>query len=98
MQLTQALRFQTHQSIAFAGAGGKTTALTSTARELLEAGYRVISTTTVLMAPPGREEALELVLESSPAELLAKATAAIRSYSHVLVATRSLLRGGLPRL
>ncbi|MSP14127.1 MAG: putative selenium-dependent hydroxylase accessory protein YqeC [Chloroflexi bacterium] len=98
MQLTRALRFQGPQSIAFAGAGGKSTALSTAARELLDAGYRIISTTTVLMPPPVPGEELELILESDPVQLLAKATAATRVHRHVQVALRPMLRGGLPRL
>ncbi len=50
MKLRQALNVARGEVVAFVGAGGKTSALLSLGHELVEAGWRVMATTTAQIA------------------------------------------------
>ena len=82
------------------GAGGKTTAMYRLARELREDGWRVVTTSTTMIAPPAQDQSQQLIVAPEPDELLSRLEAALKEYGHVTVAAGRLTRGTgwLPRI
>jgi molybdenum cofactor cytidylyltransferase len=83
VQLAEALQIAPGDVVALVGAGGKTTALFRLARELTDAGRRVITTTTTHLAL--EQNALAPTHVVWPEAGVLPITAALRAHRHVLV-------------
>ena len=68
MRLWEALNVHRGETVSFVGGGGKTTAMFRLGRELAGLGWRVITTTTTMIAPPELRPGEELVLASDQAQ------------------------------
>ena len=84
MLLSQSLRFQPQDVVAFVGAGGKTSAMFRLADELAARGQRVITTTTTRMGVTqiGNQGRAPLLYNSSP-DFLARLRDALAIHPHV---------------
>ncbi|MCL4459550.1 MAG: selenium cofactor biosynthesis protein YqeC [Chloroflexi bacterium] len=87
MSLVSALNVSDGEVISFTGAGGKTTVMFRLARELVEQGKRVITTTTTAIYEPTLEESDYLLLAERPEEMLRLIREGLRRYHSLTVAT-----------
>ncbi len=102
MNLIESLALEPGEIISLVGGGGKTTLMFALAHELVEAGYRVITTTTTkIYEPTPHDTPLTLLMGKNPlvSESLRKE---IDKYKHITVAWERLpaekLRGISPEL
>src|SRR5262245_6075013 len=86
MKLRTALRIQPRDVVALVGGGGKTTVMYRLAHELADARLNVITTTTMKIGPPTREQTKTFIVDNSLSSLLAQVEQALRVERHVTVA------------
>lgn len=88
MQINTALRVRAGEVIAFVGGGGKTTAMFRLAAEMVQAGQRVITTTTTrIFAAQIALAPAHIALESAPVDWT-PVLAALDQHQHVLITGR----------
>jgi probable selenium-dependent hydroxylase accessory protein YqeC len=96
--LTELIKLPGKPLIAIVGAGGKTTTMYTLARELVQQGKRVITTTTTQIFYPQPGETDQLIIDLNTDTLLKRIAGAWSQYHHITVAgsvLRSDKLGGL---
>ena len=91
MRLASALSIHRGDVVAFVGGGGKTTTMFALARELVADGWRVLTTTTTMIAPPRPEDGSFLVLAPGQRQACRQVELALREQKHVTLATEHLV-------
>jgi len=84
--LSQALELGEREVISLLGGGGKTSLLFSLAKELKEAGKRVITTTTTRIRRPSADDTPCLIIEADEEKALTRLVEEIAVYGHVTIA------------
>ena len=90
MQLASSLRVRRGDIVAFVGGGGKTTTMFALAGELVAQGWRVLTTTTTMIAPPGPADRTLVVISPERYEAIGLLKQALGEQRHVTVATEHL--------
>lgn len=90
MRLATTLGVRRGDVVAFVGAGGKTTTMFTLARELVDQGWRVLTTTTTMIAPPRPEDGTVLALSPDENQAHRLVELALSDNSHVTLATQLL--------
>lgn len=90
MRLSNAIGIRRGDVVAFVGGGGKTTAMFTLARELVAEGWRVLTTTTTMIAPPGPEAETCLLIASELNEARQQVELALPAGGHVTLAAEHL--------
>ena len=84
--LKQALLLGDGGVISLVGAGGKTSLMFALARELVEAGMTVITTTTTKIYVPSQKQSAHIVASESVEDVLSQARNLVKKYPHVTTA------------
>lgn len=84
--LKQALLLEDGGVISLVGAGGKTSLMFALARELVEAGMTVITTTTTKIYVPSQKQSAHIVASESVEDILSRARNLVKKYPHVTTA------------
>ena len=84
--LKQALLLEDGGVISLVGAGGKTSLMFALARELVEAGMTVITTTTTKIYVPSQKQSAHIVASESVEDVLSQARNLVKKYPHVTTA------------
>ncbi len=95
LTLSEALGLREKEVISLVGAGGKTTLMFRLARELLDSGKKVVTTTTTKIAEPTREEAADLLVDPDPARLMRWVSDRLNHCHHLTLASERLESGKL---
>jgi probable selenium-dependent hydroxylase accessory protein YqeC len=90
MTLARSLGLGEREVISLVGAGGKTTLMFRLAKELLESGKKVVTTTTTKIAEPTREDTPCLFVDPDPAKTLQWVSEHLDRYQHLTLASRRL--------
>jgi molybdenum cofactor cytidylyltransferase len=85
MKISQALNIQKSEVVAFVGAGGKTTAMFRLADELVEQGWRVITTTTTRLAHDEINRAPQQIGVGQAMRVADMLSQQVERYRHVFV-------------
>src|SRR5947209_6293610 len=93
--LSDLLDLPSRALISMVGAGGKTTTMYTLARELVDQGKPVVTTTTTQIFMPTSNETEQLIVEAEPSLLLDKAKASLRKHRHITIAGSRNERGKL---
>lgn len=93
--LSDLLNLPSRALISIVGAGGKTTTMYTLARELVDQGKHVVTTTTTQIFTPTSNETEQLIVEAEPSLLLDKAKASLRKHRHITIAGSQNERGKL---
>ena len=93
--LAGSLGLRKKEVISLVGAGGKTTLMFRLARELVESGKKVVTTTTTKIAEPAAEEAPSLLVDPDPAKLLGWVSDRLDHDRHLTLASERLELGKL---
>ena len=80
--------------VGLVGAGGKTTLMFRLARELAEAGERVLTTTTTKILRPTEEQSANLVVSADTGGVIKKAEKCLAEHPHVTAARGNLAPEG----
>jgi probable selenium-dependent hydroxylase accessory protein YqeC len=92
-RLADALSLGAHEVIALTGGGGKTALLFVLAKELLNKGLRVITTTTTKIFEPDHEKAPSLVIEADQRKALTSIKDGLLQNGHVTFAAHRFPEG-----
>jgi probable selenium-dependent hydroxylase accessory protein YqeC len=95
MTLARSLGLGEKEVISLVGAGGKTTLMFRLAKELLESGKKVVTTTTTKIAEPTREDTSCLFVDPDPAKTLQWVSDHLDRYRHLTLAGKRLESGKL---
>jgi molybdenum cofactor cytidylyltransferase len=90
MRLSSAIGIRRGDVVAFVGGGGKTTAMFGLAAELVAEGWRVLTTTTTMIAPPGPEARTCLLISPELHEAHPQLELALQKCNHVTLAAQHL--------
>lgn len=90
MRFATTLKIQRGDVVAFVGGGGKTTTMFALAGELVADGWRVLTTTTTMIAPPRPEDNSLLVLSPERRKAHSLVEEALGDRNHVTLATQHL--------
>ena len=93
LQLTDAFSLGSHEVIALTGGGGKTALLFTLAKELLNKGLRVVTTTTTKIFEPDHEQAPSLVIEGNQRKAMTSIKDGLLQNGHVTFATHRFPEG-----
>jgi probable selenium-dependent hydroxylase accessory protein YqeC len=93
--LKEALDLKAREVISLVGAGGKTTLMFRLAKELIQGGKRVITTTTTKILEPSPDETEGLFVESDEEELKEWVKGHVSEYKHMTLARERLGAGKL---
>lgn len=88
------LLLQERGVVSLVGAGGKTTLMFRLARELAEAGERVLTTTTTKILKPQEGQSANLVVSADVQDLVKKAEECLAVHPHVTAAREDLVTDG----
>ncbi len=80
--------------VSLVGAGGKTTLMFRLARELAEAGDRVLTTTTTKILEPTEEQSANVVVSADVRDVIKKAEKCLATHPHVTAARGNLVPEG----
>ena len=95
MTLARSLGLRDKEIISLVGAGGKTTLMFRLAKELLESGKKVVTTTTTKIAEPTREDTPYLFVDPDPTKILRWVSDHLDRYQHLTLASKRLESGKL---
>ena len=84
--LKQALLLKDSGVISLVGAGGKTSLMFALAREFVEAGMTVITTTTTKIYVPSQKQSAHIIASESVEDVLSRARNLVKKYPHVTAA------------
>ena len=84
--LKQALLLKDGGVISLVGAGGKTSLMFALAREFVEAGMTVITTTTTKIYVPSQKQSAHIVASESVEDILSQVRKLVKKYPHVTTA------------
>ena len=84
--LKQALLLKDGGVISLVGAGGKTSLMFALAREFIEAGMTVITTTTTKIYVPSQKQSAHIATSESVEDILSQARNLVKKYPHVTTA------------
>jgi probable selenium-dependent hydroxylase accessory protein YqeC len=93
LQLTDVFSLGSHEVIALTGGGGKTALLFALAKELLNKGLRVITTTTTKIFEPDHEQAPFLVIEGDQRKAMTSVEEGLLRNGHVTFAAHRFPEG-----
>jgi probable selenium-dependent hydroxylase accessory protein YqeC len=93
--LKEALDLKAREVISLVGAGGKTTLMFRLAKELIQGGKRVITTTTTKILEPSPDETEGLFVESDEEKLKEWVKGHVSEYKHMTLARERLGAGKL---
>jgi probable selenium-dependent hydroxylase accessory protein YqeC len=93
--LKEALGLKSREVISLVGAGGKTTLMFRLAKELIQGGKRVITTTTTKILEPSSDETECLFVESNEEKLKEWVRGHVPEYKHMTLARERLGTGKL---
>ena len=93
--LSESLGLGEKEIISLVGAGGKTTLMFRLAKELLDSGKKVVTTTTTKIAEPTCGDTPCLLIDPDPANLLRRLSDHLDQYHHLTLASRRLESGKL---
>ena len=93
--LIESLNLKSREVISLVGAGGKTTLMFRLAKELIQGGKRVITTTTTKILEPSLDETECLFVESNEEKLREWVRGHVSEYKHMTLATERLGTGKL---
>jgi probable selenium-dependent hydroxylase accessory protein YqeC len=93
--LIESLDLKSREVISLVGAGGKTTLMFRLAKELIQGGKRVITTTTTKILEPSPDETEGLFVESDEAKLKEWVRGHVAEYKHMTLARERLGAGKL---
>ena len=93
--LKEALGLKSREVISLVGAGGKTTLMFRLAKELIQGGKRVITTTTTKILEPAPDETECLFVESDEEKLKEWVRGHVSDYKHMTLARERLTTGKL---
>lgn len=93
LRLTDAFSLGAHEVIALTGGGGKTALLFALAKELLNKGLRVITTTTTKIFEPDHEQAPSLVIEGDQRKAMTSVKEGLLQNGRVIFAARRFPEG-----
>ncbi len=80
--------------VSIVGAGGKTTLMYRLARELSEAGERVLTTTTTKIFKPTKDQTANLIVSSQVGDVIQQAEECLAVHPHVTAAREELVPHG----
>ena len=80
--------------VSLVGSGGKTTLMFRLARELAEAGERVLTTTTTKILKPTEEQSANVVVSADIRDVIKKAEKCLATHPHVTAARGNLVPEG----
>lgn len=90
MNLIQAFEIGPREIISLVGAGGKTTLMYALAKEFIDSGRKVVTTTTTKIMPPELSQSPLLIVESNEGTLLNSILNNINTYRHITAAGEKL--------
>jgi probable selenium-dependent hydroxylase accessory protein YqeC len=93
--LSESLGLGEKEIISLVGAGGKTTLMFRLAKELLDSGKKVVTTTTTKIAEPTHGDTPCLLIDPEPANLLRRLSDHLDQHHHLTLASRRLESGKL---
>jgi probable selenium-dependent hydroxylase accessory protein YqeC len=80
--------------VSLVGAGGKTTLMFRLAREIAEAGEKVLTTTTTKILRPIKEQSANLVVSADAQDVIRKAKECLEAHPHLTAAREELVTEG----
>ncbi len=86
--LIDKLHLNRHGIISLIGAGGKTTLMFSLAKELIDSGKTVLTTTTTKIFMPNPDQSPFTIIESAVGELVKKSKSCLNRYPHFSAGSR----------
>jgi len=80
--------------VSIVGAGGKSTLMYALARDLVQSGKRVLTTTTTKIYTPAQEDSPALLVSQNPEKIVKEAAVLLQQHSHVSLGGEELLGQG----
>lgn len=90
INIQEALALDHKGVVSIVGAGGKTSLMYALARELADAGKKVLTTTTTKILAPTKDESPATIVCRSSEEIVEKATLLLENHCHLTVASEYL--------
>jgi probable selenium-dependent hydroxylase accessory protein YqeC len=94
MKIQESLALEQTGVISIVGAGGKTSLMYALARELGEAGKKVLTTTTTMIFPPSGAQSEATLVGRHAGEILERAGALLKTHAHLTAASQYLPADG----